>query len=393
MRLRMKVLMLAPTPYFADRGCHVRIYEEARALRNLGHDVRIVTYHLGRDMPGIPTCRIPSVPWYKKLSAGPSWHKPYLDILLFLKALKTAKAFRPEILHAHLHEGAFIGIFLKKILKIPLLFDFQGSLTTEITDHGFVGKGSIPYRVFHLLEKFINRSADFIITSSERSAMELRENWGMQAGKVCPLMDGVDCEEFRPYPKEEARRALYLPLNEPVAVYLGVLNRYQGVDIFLDVIRMIKEKGRPLHFLIMGFPEEKYRRMADEMGISDCITFTGRIDYAKAAFYLSAGDVALSPKISLSEANGKLFNYMACGLPTVAFDTPINREILGDAGIYAKYADVADFAARLEDLVLDGIRRTELAKRVREKAEREHSWQARGADLEGIYFALLENLQ
>jgi glycosyltransferase involved in cell wall biosynthesis len=389
----LKVLMLAPTPYFADRGCHVRIYEEARALRNLGHDVCIVTYHLGRDMPGIPTCRIPSVPWYKRLSAGPSWHKPYLDMLLFCKALKTAKAFRPDVLHAHLHEGAFLGVFLKKILKIPLLFDFQGSLTTEITDHGFVGKGSVPYRAFHLLEKFINRSADFIITSSGRSATELRENWGIQAGKVCSLMDGVDCEEFRPHTKEEARRVSHLPLNEPVAVYLGVLNRYQGVDILLDVIRMIKESGRPLHFLIMGFPEEKYRRMADEMGLSDRITFTGRIDYAKAAFCLSAGDVALSPKISLSEANGKLFNYMACGLPTVAFDTPVNREILGGAGIYAKYADAADFAAVLEELALDGKKRADLAKRVREKAEREHSWQARGMELEGIYFALLENLQ
>ena len=54
--------MLAPTPYFADRGCHVRIYEEARALIGLGHEVRIVTYHLGRDMAGIPTVPHPSHP-------------------------------------------------------------------------------------------------------------------------------------------------------------------------------------------------------------------------------------------------------------------------------------------------------------------------------------------
>jgi hypothetical protein len=129
---KLKILMIAPTPYFADRGCHVRIYEEARALTVLGHEVKLVTYHIGRDMPGISTCRIPSVPWYKKLAAGPSWHKPYLDLLLFFRAFGEAKKFRPHILHAHLHEGAFIGVFLKKFLKIPLLFDCQGSLTTEI---------------------------------------------------------------------------------------------------------------------------------------------------------------------------------------------------------------------------------------------------------------------
>ena len=385
---KIKVLMIAPTPYFADRGCHVRIYEEARALTRLGHDVRIVTYHLGRDMPGIPTYRIPSVPWYKRLSAGPSWHKPYLDIMLLFKALAVAAKFRPHILHAHLHEGAFLGVFLKKILKIPLVFDCQGSLTTEIIDHGFVGPGSIMCRIFQLLEKFINRRTDFIITSSGAGAEELVAKWGVEANGVQSLMDGVDCEEFRPFPKEGARAELNLPQGKQVAIYIGVLNRYQGIDLLLETMAIIRQKGLPLHFLVMGFPEEKYRRKADKAGIGG-VTFTGRVDYAKAAYFISAGDIALSPKISLSEANGKLFNYMACALPTVAFDTPINREILGDAGFYARYGDAADFAASLEALVKDDAKRLELGRKAREKAEREHSWQARGKRLEEIYRALL----
>lgn len=384
---KFKVLMIAPTPYFADRGCHVRIYEEARALTRLGHDVRIVTYHLGRDMEGVPTYRIPSVPWYKKLAAGPSWHKPYLDILLFFRTLSVATKFRPHILHAHLHEGAFLGVFMKKILKIPLVFDCQGSLTTEIIDHGFIKTGSLMCRIFQLLEKFINRRADLIITSSGAGAEELVGKWCIAAGKVRSLMDGVDCDEFRPFAKEGARGELKLPPGKLVAVFIGVLNRYQGVDLLMETIAIIRQKGLPLHFLIMGFPEEKYRRMADNAGIGNSVTFTGRIDYTKAAYFLSAGDIALSPKISLSEANGKLFNYMACALPTVAFDTPINREILGDAGLYARYGDAADFAATLEKLVNDEGMRLELGQMAREKAEREHSWRARGMRLEEIYGA------
>jgi glycosyltransferase involved in cell wall biosynthesis len=385
---KLRILMIAPTPFFADRGCHVRILEEARTLLARGHDIRIVTYHLGRDPAGIPTCRIPPVPWYRKLSAGPSWHKPYLDIFLFFKAAAVARRFRPDLIHAHLHEGAFLGVFLKRLLRVPLVFDCQGSMTSEIVDHAFVRRGSLMYRLFRRIEGFVNAGVDRIIASSGPAARELREEWGIPHWKVSTLMDGVATDEFSPGSGKEVRGALGIPADVPVAVFLGVLNRYQGVDILLEVVKILKGRGVPLHFLVMGFPEERYRRMADESGIGDRMTFTGRIDYREAARYLSAGDIALSPKISRAEANGKLFNYMACGLPVLAFDTPVNREILGDTGVYAAFGDAADFAAKLEDLAQDAEARRDLAGRVRERAVRNHSWEARGEELEAVYRSL-----
>jgi glycosyltransferase involved in cell wall biosynthesis len=138
----------------------------------------------------------------------------------------------------------------------------------------------------------------------------------------------------------------------------------------------------------MGFPDEHYRKLAEEAGIGDMVTFTGKVDYGRASLYLSAGDIALSPKISLTEANGKLFNYMACGLPTVVFDTPVNREILGDAGVYAVYGDAADFADRIEALAGDVDMRDKLSKRMMAMAA-EHSWHARGEMLRHLYRQLL----
>ena len=382
---RLKILMLAPTPFFADRGCHVRIYEEARALISLGHEVCIATYHLGRDMEGIPTVRIPPVPWYKKLTAGPSWHKPYLDILLFFTALAAALRRRPDIIHAHLHEGAFIGMLLKKLLRIPLVFDCQGSLTAEMLDHGFIRRGSPWHRVFLWLEKIINNGTDFIVTSSHAGAADLRESWMVPATKVKGLIDGVDTDLFRPFPRDEARRSLNLPLERPIAVFIGVLNRYQGIDLLLEVVKILKGRGTSPHFLVMGFPEKRYLNKAAAEGVADMITFTGMVNYEKAPFCLSAGDIAISPKISLSEANGKLFNYMACGLPTVVFDNPVNREILGDSGVYARQGDPADFAVRIEELLHDREKRDELAAKTREKAVRDHSWKSRGEQLAEIY--------
>ena len=382
---RLKILMLAPTPFFADRGCHVRIYEEARALIGLGHDVRIVTYHLGREMEGIPTLRIPAVPWYGKLAAGPSWHKPYLDILLFFKALATARRYRPDIIHAHLHEGAFIGLLLKRILRIPLVFDCQGSLTGEMLDHAFIRRGSVLFRIFGYLEKCINNGADFIVTSSQRGASELTESWRVPPDRVKGLIDGVDADTFRPFPRDEARKALDLPPGRPTVVFLGVLNRYQGIDLLLEVIRILKERGRTPHFLIMGFPEEGYRERAERLGLGAQVTFTGRVDYSKTPLCICAGDIAVSPKISLTEANGKLFNYMACGLPTVVFDNPVNREILGEAGVYARPGDPVDFAARIEELLDDQGRMADLSEKLRGKAVHEHSWRKRAEQLVEIY--------
>ncbi len=388
--IKPKVLMLAPTPYFSDRGCHVRIYEEARALQSQGIDVRIITYHLGRDMPGIPTYRICTIPWYKKLTAGPSWHKPYLDILLFYKAFRVARSFAPDIIHAHLHEGAFVGYFLKKVLGVPMIFDCQGSLTTEIIDHGFMRDGSLLGRCFAVLERFINNAADFIITSSSAGARDLVAQWGVPEQRVKAVIDGVDTTVFRPLDKVESRRALQLPQDVPIVVFLGLLNHYQGIDLLLDAIAMLRERRTSVHFLIMGFPEAEYIARSKEMGIGDMVSFTGRIDYVKAPLYLSACDIAVSPKISLTEANGKLFNYMACGLPTVVFDTPINREILGDAGVYARFGDARDLAERIEGVFADKDARKSYAQRVREKAERDHSWQARGEALLEIYERILK---
>ena len=384
----VRVLVLAPTPFFADRGCHVRILEEARAVGPCGAELRLVTYHIGRDVPDFPIDRIASVPWYGKLEAGPSWHKPYLDLLLLFKALKVARSFKPQLIHAHIHEGAFIGALLKKVLRVPLLFDCQGSLTAEITDHGFVRPGSLLQRLFARLERWINLSSDFIIASAGPT-VEILVRDGVPRERIRPLMDGVDTEVFSPQPKEAIRARLGLPTDRPVVAYLGVLNSYQGVDLLLEAAALLKGQGAKLHFLIMGFPEEKYREKAENLGLSGMVTFTGRIPYAEAPLYLSAGDLAVSPKISLTEANGKLFNYIACGLPTVVFETPVNREILGDAALYANFGDVKELAGAIGRLAGDRELRDKLGRLGRERAVSEHSWEARGRELAGIYRELV----
>jgi len=385
--------MVVPTPFFADRGCHVRVYGEARILQEMGNKVTIYTYHNGRNLPRLDIRRIMNIPWYNKLEAGPSYHKFYLDILLLMKLLKGAICNKPDIIHAHLHEGAFLGSILARFKNIPLVFDFQGSLSGEIIEHGFLREKSVFFCLFKTLERFINNSADAIIVSSLDSVELLQKEFGVSKDKFHIVEDGIDIEVFKPdsHDKSKRRKELSLPdNNKEIVIYQGLLNRYQGIDHLLEAIPLLLKKNKKVHFLILGYPDvEKYKDMAKERGIEDFVTFTGRVNYEETIKYLSLADIAVSPKLSTTEWNGKLLYYMAAELPVVVFDTRVNREILGDLGVYAKLGDVSSFAEKIESLLLEKELGRNLGKKLRERVSRKYSWRSMGERMTKIYEELL----
>lgn len=105
----LTVLHIAPTPFFADRGCHMRVRGLILALNKRGVNNLLCTYHHGRDVEGVKAMRIMNIPAYTKLEAGPSPWKYLADILLLFKVCQTIWRTKPDIIHGHLHEGSLIG--------------------------------------------------------------------------------------------------------------------------------------------------------------------------------------------------------------------------------------------------------------------------------------------
>lgn len=394
--MRLRILKIAPTSFFADYGCHVRILEEARALQRLGHEVTICTYHTGADVEGVRTVRIPRVPWHAEVRVGSHWHKLYFDALLLLRTLRHRMSGRPDVVHAHLHEGAFVGFLPSRLWGAPLIFDYQGSLTAEMIDHCFLRPGSALEAPFRRLERLINRGADAIITSTQNAARLLVQQQPALARRVHTVADCVDTARFTPAwacPEARHERAsllaqLGIPGDRKLVVFLGLLAEYQGVGHLLKAARTVLARRPATHFLIMGYPGvERYTGLAAELGISASVTFTGRIPYAQAPRYLRLGDVAVSAKLSRTEGNGKLLNYMACGLPTVAFRTPVAEEILGDLGVFAPPGNSDALAAALIELLDDPARGRLLGERLRERAAQHYSWDAAAQAIEAIYAA------
>jgi glycosyltransferase involved in cell wall biosynthesis len=389
-RKTYKVLMIAPTSFFADYGCHVRILEEALILRQMGNRVTICTYHNGRDVADLDIRRTVPIPWRTRYEVGASRHKIGFDVLLLLKALSVAIRAKPNIVHGHIHEGALIGYTVSKLLGVPLVFDFQGSMTSEMIDHHFLNPEGRFYGPARWLEQLIVRLPSAIITSSSHAAGLLTNDFHCPSDKITAIPDCVNADFFTPGQSEHTSAALKATLGIPperqIVVYLGLLAEWQGTGLLLQAAAQLISRRPDVHFLIMGFPAvETYRCQAQDLGLASHVTFTGKIPYEQAPSFLALGDLAVAPKTSTTEGSGKLLNYMAMGLPTVAFDVPVSREYLDSLGVYAQAGDASRLADALETLLVHRERAQALGQNLRRRAIERYSWTAAGARIMDVY--------
>ncbi len=402
----LRILAIAPTGFFADYGCHVRIRGQMAALAARGHEVRIVTYPSGRDVDHLTTSRPALWPRTATMPVGSSRRKLLLDALLAPTALSTALRFPggpPQVIHAYLHEGALLGIglawalrFLRRSGRIPLVFDFQGSLVAEMLDHRFLSDSSPLLPGWHRLERWIDQQPQAILASSNHAANLLVQRFGIPAARVNALPDSVDPQMFRPRAEVSSsqltavRKRFGVPSDRPVVAYLGLLAPYQGTDLLLQALAQVSHHQPRPFGLIMGFPDVKhYQEMSHHLGLAGHVAFTGAVAFEDAPLYLALGDIAVAPKISATEGSGKLLTYMAAGLPVVAFDTPVHREYLRDLGLYAPLGDSAGLAAALNNALSDPVQGAQLGLALRKRAVECFSWNQAAAQIEAVYSELL----
>ncbi len=243
-----RVLMIAPTSFFADYGCHVRILEEARVLQKLGHRVTVVTYHNGGPVPGVDIRRTLPIPWRAEYEVGSSRHKIGFDALLGLKTFQLLAHERFDVIHAHLHEGALIGIVLGHLFGIRAVFDFKGASPAKCLIIISSRSRARAYKVFRWMERWIDHRAPIILTSTTNAERLLLDAFGCAPERICPLPDCVNNDVFKPatdYPLREfveLRAALGIPAERKIVVYLGLLAEYQGIGLLLQAMQRIVQE-------------------------------------------------------------------------------------------------------------------------------------------------------
>ena len=172
--------------------------------------------------------------------------------------------------------------------------------------------------------------ATHIICSNSHSVEKIISEFGIDPKKVSLSQDGADEHAKVDEATATALREQYqIDANKTLVVYTGALLDAKGLKELKQLILEWRDASSDLHFLIIGYPTKNLNPFLKDKQLEKLCTLTGQIDFEKLSTYLSIADVAIDPKKSAAgEGSGKMLNYLAAGLPVVAFDTLNNREFL-----------------------------------------------------------------
>lgn len=267
---------------------------------------------------------------------------------------------------------------LLKLRGTRFLFD-QHDLCPEIYMTKFADERGALLKGLFLLEGLTYRTADHVIATNESYRRIALERGGLEASQVTVVRNGPDLDRLYRVPEQpelrEGRRYL--------AVYLGIMGPQDGVDVVLRAAAVLRDDfGRDdIHFALLGFGDslEDLHRLASELGLDDRVTFTGRADDEMIRAYLSTADIGLSPDpptpFNDASTMNKTMEYMAFGLPLVAFDLTETRYSAGDAALYAEDGTAEGFAAGCAVLVDDEALRRHKGSAGLQRVVEELAWE------------------
>lgn len=135
----MKILFLAPHPFYQERGSPIANAMILKFLSKRGNEVDVVTYAEGRDInyPQVTLYRTPDIACLRNIRPGFSWKKIVSDLFLFFQAIRLIWSNQYDLVHA-VEESVFIALVFKIIFKVPYVYDMDSSLVEQLIEKYFI---------------------------------------------------------------------------------------------------------------------------------------------------------------------------------------------------------------------------------------------------------------
>jgi glycosyltransferase involved in cell wall biosynthesis len=229
----MRILMIAPQPFFEPRGTPFSEYHRIRTLISLGHTVDLVTYPFGQDISiaGLRVFRSARPPFLNSVRIGPSLAKVPLDVLLAFEAIRRALQNSYDVVHSH-EEGVVVGVLLAKLMKVPHLYDMHSSLPQQFSNFGF-SRSKILDGIFGWIEKIAIRWSRVVIVICPYLKEVVR---AIDADATIVLIENAPGAGDSSLPEvsgDNVRSKLGLPDESVLVLYTGTFEAYQGLDLLL----------------------------------------------------------------------------------------------------------------------------------------------------------------
>lgn len=384
----MKVLFLAPQPFFEARGTPINVRNVVTALSARGHIIDLLVYPHGEDVdiPRVTIQRVTRIPGLKKAPIGPSKEKIVYDAVMFFHALWLMLTRKYDAVHA-VEDSAFIAWPLCAIFRIPFVFDMDSMMSDQLRYSGFAKAGFL-LRIFEWMETSALKSAKAVITVCQSLTDAAKQRIPVE--KIHQIEDIPMDPPPAPdgYAPERLRRELGLGADKLVCVYTGNLESYQGVDLMLESgVEVAKREPKAVFVIVGGSSDDvaKYRRIADALGVAGNFVFTGHKGPEWMELYYAMADVLLSPRTKGTNTPLKIYTYLKTGKPIVATDLPTHTQALnGEIAVLVKPEKMA-YSGGILLLLKDKELREKLGGRGKDFVEKNFNPEIFGGKLAAVY--------
>jgi glycosyltransferase involved in cell wall biosynthesis len=392
----MRVLVLAPQPFYQERGTPiaVRLAVEtlakkfARSTMPSVPQIDLLVYNEGSDIEiaGVRLMRVKTPHWLSGVRPGISLKKVACDVLFTVHTLgllwRTRKN-RYDVIHA-VEESVFIAWLAKKIFGIPYVYDMDSSLALQLTEKWWWCKPAL--QLLQYLEAVAIRGS-----TSVAPVCDALHAIALRCGSASTIM--LRDVSLLPTSCQSTvdRSILFgaaIPEDERVILYVGNLEAYQGIDLLLESFaRICRDEGNA-RLVIVGGPQEainRYSQKASQLGCSDRVLFTGPRPVHELPKLLLAADILVSPRIKGNNTPMKIYSYLHSGTALLATDLPTHHQVVTTSiAMLAKPAP-EPFGDALRLLLRDDELRKRLGAAAKRTAEQLYTVEAFESQLGALY--------
>jgi len=370
------VLVVAPQPFYTDRGTPIATRFLIEALLRLGYRPDVLTYPVGEplDITGVEVVRLPNPLGIDHVPIGFSWRKCWLDAFL-ASGIARALGSREYACVTAVEESAFVAAVVAPRFGVPVLYDMQSSLAEQLGRLAPFRSG--PGRTFvDACERWLFDHVDLVMTSAglaervrKASPKAVVREWKYPGLSECAPPTRLDIDRLR--------SDLGLEQAGPVILYGGNFAEYQGLGPLIDSMPSVRSVFPEAVLVLVGAENDRdledIRRLTARLP-DGATRVLGRQARKSMRLYFGLADVLVSPRQFGENLPLKVLDYMVAARPMVATDIPAHRTVLGEDRAVLVELDSSALAAGIVSLLEDEGLRRRIGQSARDFAEDNFGW-------------------